>query len=271
MTGTAGPVRVLAPAKLTLSLRVLGVRPDGFHELDSEMVSLDLADELFIDPAGDGLEIVFAEGTGPVSDGPENLVRRALGAVERRAGVRLVKRIPVGGGLGGGSSDAAAVLRWAGCEDLEIAARLGADVPFCVRGGRARVGGLGDRVVPLEDEPRSFVLLVPPLAVDTASVYRAWDALAEERRRAEGVEGENDLAAAALVVEHDLAAWRDRLAELTGEPPKLAGSGATWFVDGTLAAFGLSATRPVEVDGAHARLIQVRTVGPHHSAGATAG
>jgi 4-diphosphocytidyl-2-C-methyl-D-erythritol kinase len=271
MTGTAGPARVLAAAKLTLSLRVLGVRPDGFHELDAEMVSLDLADELFIDPEGDGLEIVLDEVAGPVSDGPENLVRRALGAVGRRAGVRLVKRIPVGGGLGGGSSDAAAVLRWSGCEDLEIAAGLGADVPFCMRGGRARVGGLGERIVPLEDQPRSFVLLVPPLAVDTAAAYRAWDALAEESRRAERGEGENDLTAASLVVEPGLAAWRDRFAELTGEPPRLAGSGATWFVEGTLAAFGLSGTRHVEIDGAEARLIQVRTVGPNHSAGATAG
>ena len=70
----------------------------------------------------------------------DNLVARALGAVGRTARVRLVKRIPVGGGLGGGSSDAAAVLRWAGCADLAVALRLGSDVPFCVV-GRPRHGG----------------------------------------------------------------------------------------------------------------------------------
>jgi 4-diphosphocytidyl-2-C-methyl-D-erythritol kinase len=262
----AGTARVLAPAKLTLSLRVLGVRADGFHELDSEMVSLDLVDELVIDPEGEGLEIVFEESSEPVSDGPANLVRRALEAVGRSAGVRLMKRIPVGGGLGGGSSDAAAVLRWAGCDDLEVAARLGADVPFCVRGGRARVGGLGDRVVPLPDEPRSFVLLVPPLAVDTAAVYRAWDALAESDQRADGPDS-NDLTAAALVVEPALGRWRDRFAELTGRTPRLAGSGATWFVEGLLEDFGLAGTRRVELEEREARLIQVRTIGPDDTAG----
>ena len=266
MSRTGSVARVLAPAKLTLSLRVLGVRHDGFHELDSEMVSLDLADELYIDPDGDGLEIVFDEVAGPVSDSPANLVRRALDAVGRRAGVRLVKRIPIGGGLGGGSSDAAAVLRWAGCHDLGVAARLGADVPFCVRGGRARVGGLGEHVVALEDEPRSFVLLVPPLAVETAAVYRSWDELPESRQHALGEEAANDLTAAALAVAPGLARWRDRLGEMTGRSPRLAGSGATWFVEGTKAELGLAEARGVELDGLMGRLIPVRTVGPERSA-----
>ena len=266
----AGTARVLAPAKLTLSLRVLGVRADGFHELDSEMVSLDLADELMIDPEGEGLDIVFEEASEPVSDGPANLVRRALDAVGRSAGVRLMKRIPVGGGLGGGSSDAAAVLRWAGCDDLDVAVRLGADVPFCVRGGRARVGGLGDRVIPLADEPRSFVLLVPPLAVDTGAVYRAWDGLAAGDQRADGPDA-NDLTAAALAVEPALGRWRDLFAELTGRPPRLAGSGATWFVEGLLEDFASAGTRRVELEGREARLIQVRTVGPDDSAGQSTG
>lgn len=269
MTGPAA--RVLAPAKLTLSLRVLGVRPDGFHELDAEMVSVDLADELSIDPGGDGLEVVFEEVDGVVSDGPANLVHRALAAVGRRAGVRLVKRIPIGGGLGGGSSDAAAVLRWAGCDDLEVAAGLGADVPFCLRGGRARVGGLGERVVPLDFEARSFVLLVPPLAVETAAVYRAWDRLPEARRHSSREEGENDLTAAALEVVPELARWRDRLGELTGRFPRLAGSGATWFVEGTEDEFGLVGTRRVEHDGGVGRLIPVRTIGPEQPAEHAAG
>ena len=140
----AGPVRLSAPAKLTLSLRVTGIRPDGYHDIDAEMVSLDLHDSLVIEP-GTGLtlhaEPPAAPELGEVPSGPNNLVAKALAAVGRESRVRLTKRIPPGAGLGGGSSNAAAVLRWAGCTDLDVAARLGADVPFCVVGGRARVGG----------------------------------------------------------------------------------------------------------------------------------
>lgn len=256
----AGAARVEAPAKLTVSLRVTGVRPDGFHELDAEMVSVDLADELVIDPAGDGLEVV-GEGVADLPEpGPRNLVARALSAVGRRAHVRLVKRIPVGGGLGGGSSDAAAILRWAGCRDLALAASLGADVPFCLLGGRARVGGVGERVAVLAYEPRSFLLLVPPFGVDTAAVYRAWDALGEGVRRAAGGARENDLAAAAFVVNPALSAWRDALGERSGRVPRLAGSGSTFFVEGTPEELGIDPARPVEVDGRPGRLIPVRTV-----------
>ena len=87
-------------------------------------------------------------------------------------GVRLTKRIPLGGGLGGGSADAGAVLRWAGCDDLELAVTLGADVPFCVVGGRARVEGVGERVTPLPFEPRRYLLVLPPFGVDTARSTR---------------------------------------------------------------------------------------------------
>ncbi len=221
--GQADGVR--APAKLTLSLRVTGVRDDGFHLIDAEMVTLDLADELeFRD--GDGLEIVGGAGL-PVTADDDNLVRRALRAVDRRAHVVLTKRIPAGGGLGGGSADAAAVLRWAGCDDVAVAASLGADVPFCLRGGRARVTGIGDVLEPLPFVERTFTLLTPPLHVSTPAVYRAWDELGGPR-----ADGPNDLEPAALVVEPRLAQWRDRLAEASGQVPVLAGSGGTWFVEG---------------------------------------
>ncbi len=127
---------VEALAKLTISLRVTGVRPDGYHLLDAEMVNLDLTDTLEFAP-GDGLEIVAAgaaAGGADVPTGPDNLVAKTLAAIGRRAAIRLHKRIPAGAGLGGGSADAAAVLRWAGIHDLELAASLGADVPFCVVG-----------------------------------------------------------------------------------------------------------------------------------------
>ncbi|MGH9106550.1 MAG: 4-(cytidine 5'-diphospho)-2-C-methyl-D-erythritol kinase, partial [Acidimicrobiales bacterium] len=106
----------LALAKLTLSLRVTGVRSDGYHLLDSEMVNVDLADRLHFS-AGTGLELVDegagALGTGEVPADGSNLVLRALELLGREAHVRLCKRIPAGAGLGGGSADAAAVLRWA--------------------------------------------------------------------------------------------------------------------------------------------------------------
>lgn len=259
----ADSVSVAAPAKLTLSLRVTGVRPDGYHELDAEMVALDLHDTLLFEP-GTGLT-VHAERPGPsglgeVPSGPDNLVAQALTAVGREARVRLIKRIPPGAGLGGGSSDAAAVLRWASCGDLAVAARLGADVPFCVVGGRAAVRGIGESVEPLPYEERRFVLLLPPFGVNTAAVYRAWDELGRTVRSGAGVGGTNDLEGAALVVEPRLAAWRDRLAEVSGARPLLAGSGSTWFLEGTPAALGTEGQAYLSVGAAQGALVAVRTI-----------
>lgn len=215
---------VLAPAKLTVSLRVTGVRADGLHLIDAEMVTLDLADELRIGP-GTGLTI---EGAGPDIDaGPDNLVIRALGLAGREASVHLVKRIPSQAGLGGGSADAAAILRWAGFEDLEAASRLGADIAFCLVGGRARVRGIGEIVEPLPPIDRTFTLITPPLPCPTPAVYRAWDDLGGPTG-----EADNDLEVAAVMVQPDLARWRDEFAEATGERPVLAGSGSSWFVRG---------------------------------------
>jgi 4-diphosphocytidyl-2-C-methyl-D-erythritol kinase len=187
------------------------------------MVTIDLADTLTFDE-GDTLEIVGFD----VAADESNLVRRALALIDRRAHVRVDKRIPPGAGLGGGSADAAAVLRWAGVDDAERAARLGADVPFCLQGGRARVTGIGERLEALPFEPRTFTLVIPPFGCSTVNVYRAWDLLGGPH----GGPGRNDLEAAALVVEPRLAPWRDRLEDATGQRPNLAGSGSTWFVEG---------------------------------------
>jgi 4-diphosphocytidyl-2-C-methyl-D-erythritol kinase len=227
-------------AKLTVSLRVTGVREDGYHLIDAEMVTLDLCDTLRF-AEGDGLEVVGPYAAG-VPTGEENLVRRALSAVGRRASVRLEKRIPAGAGLGGGSSDAAAVLRWAGCPDLSVAAGLGADVAFCVDGGRARVQGIGEVVDPLPFESRVFTLLIPPLAVETPAVYRAWDRLGGPSAEPGSV---NDLEAPALVVAPALAKWRDELARATGRRAQLAGSGGTWFVEGEFPGAGRIVARTV--------------------------
>ncbi len=262
MTGSEA-VELSAPAKLTLSLRVTGVRPDGYHDIDAEMVALDLHDTLVFEP-GTGLtvhtELPGGAEPGAVPIGPDNLVTKALTAVGRQSHVRLIKRIPPGAGLGGGSSDAAAVLRWAGCTDLDVAARLGADVPFCVVGGRASVRGIGESVVPLPFEERCFVLLLPPFGVNTAAVYRAWDRLGQTGSKEHGRAGTNELEAAALDVEPRLAGWRDRFAEVTGARPLLAGSGSTWFLEGTPAELGTEGQRYLRLGDTEGALVAVRTI-----------
>lgn len=254
-------VTLTAPAKLTLTLRITGVRPDGYHLLESEMVAVDLVDTLHLG-AGSGLTVVDDSGQAVpgVPTGSANLVARALAAVDRQVAVRLVKQIPPGAGLGGGSSDAAAVLRWAGCTDLAVAALLGADVPFCLTGGRAMVGGVGERVTRLDDRPQELILLLPPFGVDTPSVYRAWDRMAGDGSLPEPGTVANDLEAPAIAVEPRLAAWRRRLAEVTGAVPRLAGSGSTWFVEGSSASLGLDGVGSLDLDGEVARLVPVRTL-----------
>lgn len=224
------PATLRAHAKLTTTLRVTGVRNDGYHLIDAEMVSLDLHDVLTVDPQRRGLAT-----TGPFADGlpldDRNLVARALVAVGRTAHVTVDKQIPHGGGLGGGSADAASILAWAGhasdAAGLLAASRIGADVSFCLIGGRARVRGIGEIIEPLAHVDGVFTLVIPPLTTSTPAVYAAWDELGGPT-----AEGLNDLEAAALAVEPRLRWWRDALTERWGSSPVLAGSGATWFIDG---------------------------------------
>ena len=226
-------IEALAAAKLTLSLRITGVRDDGYHTIDAEMATLDLCDRLEIYPnSGGTVEVRMLDAAGvdypnapPVAG---NLVTRALALVGRGARVTVHKRIPAGAGLGGGSADAAAVLRWAGFTDTAAAASIGADVAFCLVGGRARVRGIGEIVEPLPYVCEQYTLALAPVGCDTAAVYAAWDELG-------GPVGEhgNDLEAAALRVVPELAALRDELGDSTGQTPRLAGSGSTWFVAGT--------------------------------------
>jgi 4-diphosphocytidyl-2-C-methyl-D-erythritol kinase len=235
---------LFAQAKLTRGLRVVGVRDDGYHLLEAEMATIDLCDAIELEQGATGLEIVdevaFIGDEQPVASdhraqaikaesvpgGADNLVVRALVVAGREARVRLTKRIPAGAGLGGGSSDAAAVLRWAGIFDLATAARLGADVPFCLVGGRALVSGIGERVESLDFEAFTVVLVTPAFSVSTPEVYRAWDALG-------GPTGEhgNDLEPAAVVVEPRLSWWCDLISSVAGERPRLAGSGGTWYLE----------------------------------------
>lgn len=180
-------LRVRCPAKINLGLWVLGRRPDGYHEIDTVMQTIALEDELILAPGPPGLSF-SSRGRRIPGAGP-NLVERAWSLLEesgrlpRDAGLvaTLTKRIPVGAGLGGGSSDAAGMLAGtARFFDLGIpaggleglAASLGSDVPYFLRGGTARARGRGDRVGHLcPMRPRWVVLLTPPLEVSTTWAY----------------------------------------------------------------------------------------------------
>jgi 4-diphosphocytidyl-2-C-methyl-D-erythritol kinase len=175
----------LAPAKINLSLEILGKRPDGFHELASVMQEVTLCDELTVTPAGD-LSLEVDVDCGPAE---QNLALRAArllqrwAAVEPGASIALRKRIPAGAGLGGGSSDAATALialnrLWrtdCDCEALaQLAVTLGSDVPFFLTGGTAMVTGRGERVLPLPFPGTSwYVLTSPGFHVSTATVFSA--------------------------------------------------------------------------------------------------
>ena len=252
-----------APAKLTWSLRVVGLRDDGLHLLDAEMVTLDLADTIELAETESATPRFEAQAALPAaaSDvrlGDDDLVRRALRLVGRRCDVRLTKRIPLGAGLGGGSADAAAVLRWAGRTEPALAVRLGADVPFCCVGGRARVRGVGEVVEPLEPVSRTVTLALAPFGVDTSACYRAFDALDEARRH----HPRNDLTAAAEVVAPALVDLRALLEERCGAPMTLAGSGSTMFCEGDPLSLGPGGTEVVETRRGPVRLLVARTDGP---------
>jgi len=199
------PVVRLAPAKVNLTLAILDRRPDGFHDLHSVMVPLDLADRLslaVLPPGGDDTLHITGHDSGPVAD---NLVLRAIAAARRAARVewgrqdqppplaaRLDKRIPVAAGLAGGSSDAAATVdaaleAWGVALDegarRACAARLGSDVPFFLAGGPALVEGRGERVTPLPwlrdadaagDRP-ALLLVTPSCGISTPAAFAAFD------------------------------------------------------------------------------------------------
>ncbi|HUY85899.1 MAG TPA: 4-(cytidine 5'-diphospho)-2-C-methyl-D-erythritol kinase [Acidimicrobiales bacterium] len=237
------PAEELARAKLTMSLRVEGTRSDGYHLINSIMVNLELADRLTFS-RGTGLEVKTDFGSGghvgePIPPDRTNLVERALDIVDIGAHVLLEKRIPAGAGLGGGSADAAAVLRWAGFDDLQRAATLGADVPFCLIGGAAKVSGVGEIIEPIDFAKRHIVLLTPPFGMSTVAVYYEWD-----RMGGPTGEGPNDLESAAISLEPRLTYWRDVLEQLVGRRPVMAGSGSTWFaeLDADPQSLGISGT-----------------------------
>lgn len=180
---------IQAPAKINLALDVLAKRSDGYHEVDMIMQTITLADQLSFELIRDS-KIELLTNTGLVPDDQRNLVWKAVQLIRRETGysggvrIRLNKRIPVAAGLAGGSSDAAATLKalnylWKlglSLEQLlELGARLGADVPFCILQGTARCRGIGEKLSPIR-RPRGStprVLLVNPgIAVPTALIYQ---------------------------------------------------------------------------------------------------
>ncbi|MGH7727415.1 MAG: 4-(cytidine 5'-diphospho)-2-C-methyl-D-erythritol kinase [Vulcanimicrobiaceae bacterium] len=217
---------LLAPAKLNLTLEVLGRRPDGYHTLRSLMVPIALYDRIELEPSA---QPSFTSDDPALAE--DNLVMRALAAVGAgdRFAVRLHKTVPAGGGLGGGSSDAAAIVRAAMDGELGVPApsdplgsarALGADVPFFLAGTAALVEGIGERVTPLGALPPWWVVVVrPPLAIGTAAAYGLLDRARESapplsRPRASSA----TLAASDALQRADFAALLEHLHNDFGEP-----------------------------------------------------
>jgi 4-diphosphocytidyl-2-C-methyl-D-erythritol kinase len=174
---------ITAAAKVNLVLEILGKRPDGYHELATVMQAVDLSDRITLADA-DRVEFATDSATVPADD--TNLAVRAAHALADAAGVTrgvritLAKRIPVAAGLGGGSSDAAAVLlglnrlwrlRWPVARLEEVAVKLGMDVPFFLRGGAALATGRGERIARIAGGTVALVLVNPGFAVSTAAAY----------------------------------------------------------------------------------------------------
>lgn len=233
---------VEAFAKLNLALRVRGRRDDGFHEVESLVQTISLADHIAIDVRS-GDAVVVRNSAGPFA-GPD-LAEQAAAAVlaakgvSRRVEIHIEKGIPPGSGLGGGSSDAAAVLRvldravgtTLGEPRLhELAAALGSDVPLFLLGGRALVTGRGERTERQPAGDEVFVILIPRLGCPTAEVYAAYDAIGQPDCGAPLILGENDLEAAALRLRPELA-WVDRTIRAAGGVyAGMSGSGAAFYV-----------------------------------------
>ena len=268
MPALTGP----APAKINLALKILDPRPDGFHELRTIFQTISLADRLTVGYQRQGPRKVEIRCADPELENPANLaVRAAVALLEAgpwrgRVTLTLEKKIPWGAGLGGGSSDAAAVLRAlqrllkpqpAASLVFQVAAALGSDVPFFLVGGTALGIGRGEEVYPLPDGPGAWlVLLAPELRIPTPEAYQALRRqrprlTADSRRNiingfCSGVSvsedrGMQDLAGAPpdcfendfeAVVFHrhpELRKWKNRLVRLGASRAMLSGSGSALF------------------------------------------
>jgi 4-diphosphocytidyl-2-C-methyl-D-erythritol kinase len=250
-------VRRRAAAKVNLTLAVHSRRPDGFHEIESWTVPVGLFDELVFKPAA-GLTLTVGGNHSNVPAGHSNLACRAAAALarsgDRKAAVaiELVKRIPTGAGLGGGSSDAAATLLglntlwrldWPVERLMPIAARLGSDVPMFLEPGPVVIRGRGELVEPLRDGWHGWLALVAPsYGISTASVYerwagprprpmeqqRPWERLPSDARELSALLF-NDLEDAAFAGEPRLGRLHAALSGLGGRSVRMTGSGSCLF------------------------------------------
>lgn len=233
-----------APAKLNLALHVTGRRVDGYHLLDSLVCFTSLGDELRLSPGPLSLGIDGPFGDG-LAAGDDNLCLRAARLAGADIGIRLTKNLPVASGIGGGSADAAAVLR--GLQRLGHALpadiqQLGADVPVCLASVPARMQGIGERIVPLPALPPLHLVLVNPgVALSTPQVFAAL-----EQRENPALPEIPDFATAEALIRwlrgtrNDLEAPARHLAPVIGEVlaalnamgagfARMSGSGATCF------------------------------------------
>jgi len=258
------PLRLEAPAKLNLGLRVVGRRPDGHHELDSVFVLLDLADRLLLLPGCSGLR-VEGHGAADLPLGAGNLAWRGLVAgldtEPELACLTLEKQIPSAAGLGGGSSDAAAAWRlgraWRGLPDradadeLAQLAAIGADVPFFAAGVvAARVTGIGERIEPLDLPARTVVLVHPPFGLSTAAIFA-------ELRPDEWGALDNDLLAPARRLRPEVDTVFERMAR-AGGAPRLSGSGPTVYSLFDDPERGTALVATLRGDGLHVTLTRTR-------------
>lgn len=182
--------KLKAPAKVNLRLKITGRRPDGYHLLDMVMVKLDLADQIELTLDGDGLEIRVDCDNPHLPVDSSNTLWRVADLVRQESGKKfglkafLKKQIPVAAGLGGGSSDAAAVLGglnsllklgWSQSKLIGLGTHIGADVPFFLVSGSQRVGGIGAELSPIQIAPLHLILVNPGFPVSTADAYRWYD------------------------------------------------------------------------------------------------
>ncbi len=269
------------PAKINLTLEIVGRRPDGYHDLRSIFMRVGLADRLTLAPASSGTrDHLTVTGLPGAPSTRDNLVLRALDALRAHAGidlpplvVALDKQIPAAAGLGGGSSDAASALRLAQAAwgislshvEQALGLELGSDVPFFLSDRAAAfVEGRGERIVPLPDPAGVGLLLVtPPIALATARVFARYDDLGpvlglpplanvDTHRLVEAAEllrGSNDLWPAAASLEPSLTALRAELERHTSRPWMLSGSGPTLFALYASAAEAADAGRALVASG----------------------
>lgn len=237
-------MKLKACAKINLSLRILGQRADGYHNLESLMQSISLCDYVTVEPAASGIEVTCDDPSVPT--GNKNIAYKAAEAffrelkVERRAqniGIHIEKHIPVAAGLAGGSADAAAVLfalnqisnieyQISNIDLLSLAAQVGSDVPFCLVGGTCLIEGRGEKVTPQEPWPKTyFVLVKPDFEVSSKWAYEEFDNLHLNLPS----EIKNDLEAVVVEKHPEITKIKEKLLALGCSETQMSGSGPTVF------------------------------------------